>query len=148
MTEIATGRALMLYDGLCGFCDLTMHWIIQQDAHDRFRFAPQQSAVATSLLERFGVDRETGLAKNSVYMVLNYDDEEKTQRLLAQSDVLVHVLLLLGGGWALLGRLLRVAPKFFRDGAYSLTARNRYRIAGRYESCPVPTPAERTKFLG
>jgi predicted DCC family thiol-disulfide oxidoreductase YuxK len=137
----------MLYDGLCGFCDFTMHWIMKRDKHDRFRFAPQQSAVAASLLERFGVDREMALATNSVYMVLNYDDEETTQRFLAKSDVLVNVLLLLGGGWAVLGRLLQAVPKFLRDGAYSLAARNRYRIAGRYESCPIPTPAERAKFL-
>ena len=118
------------------------------DHRDKFRFAPQQSELATSVLASFGVDRAAMLDGNSVYLVLNYDGGSSSRRLLSKSDVQVAVLRMIGGGWSILGWLLQVIPKPIRDAAYSLAARNRYRIAKRYESCPIPLPAERAKFVG
>ncbi len=150
MTDISDSRtpippALMLYDGLCGFCNWSVGWVIKRDRHDRFRFAPQQSALAETVLARHGVDQPATLAANTVYLVLGYD--LPGEQLLYRSDVTVQVLRLLGGGWELLGRLLGAVPRFLRDVVYALVARIRYRIAGRYTSCPVPSVAERAKFL-
>ena len=142
-TPIST--ALMLYDGLCGFCNWTVRWVIERDRHDRFRFAPQQSAIAEAVLARHGVDRQAMLAANSVYLVLGYD--LPGEQLLCRSDVTVQILRLLGGGWELLGRLLGAVPRFLRDAGYTLIARIRFRLAGRYDSCPIPSAAERMKFL-
>ena len=139
------GRALMLYDGLCGLCHRSVQWVIRHDDADRFRFAPQQSALAAQFLARCGVDRESMLKSNSVYMVLNAGTAQ--ERLLAQSDVAVNVLLLLGGRWRFLGKLLRAIPSFARNAAYRLFARNRYRVTRQYEVCPLPQEAERMKFL-
>jgi predicted DCC family thiol-disulfide oxidoreductase YuxK len=137
--------ALMLYDGLCGFCNWSVRWVIKRDRYDRFRFVPQQSAIAEAVLARHGVGRQAVVADNSVYLVLGYD--LPGEQLLCQSDVTVHVLRLLGGGWELVGRVLGAVPRFLRDGVYSLVAKIRYRIAGRYQSCPLPSAAERAKFL-
>jgi predicted DCC family thiol-disulfide oxidoreductase YuxK len=137
--------ALMLYDGLCGFCNWSVRWVIKRDRYDRFRFVPQQSPIAEAVLARHGVGHQAMLAANSVYLVLGYD--QPVEQLLCQSDVTVHVLRLLGGGWELVGRVLGAVPRFLRDGVYSLIARIRFRIAGRYQSCPLPSAAERAKFL-
>ena len=153
MTDVADNRALMLYDGLCGFCQWSVRWVVKRDRRDRFRFAPQQSLLGEAVLARHGVDREAMLADNSVYVILNYDtdyDEEigySREQLLIKSDVTVKVLLLLGGFWGFLGRLLRAVPKSLRDVVYNFVARNRFRISERYTSCPLPSLAERTKFL-
>ena len=136
----------MLYDGLCGLCNGVVQWVIKRDHCDRFRFAPQQSAVAERILSRCGFDREAMIQSNSVYLVLDAGTEH--ERVLTQSDVTVHMLLLLGGGWRILGMLLRVVPRFARNAAYDLFARNRYRMTERYEVCPIPTEAERMKFVG
>jgi len=154
MADTADSRALMLYDGLCGFCNGSVRWVARRDRRDRFRFAPQESALGQAVLARHGVDREAMLADNSVYLVLDYDvdyDAEigsSNERLLARSDVTVKVLLLLGGFWGFWGKLLRAVPKSLRDGVYTLVARNRFRFAGRYDTCPLPTPTERAKFVG
>ena len=150
MTDVSDSRAsippaLMLYDGLCGFCNWSVRWVIKRDRHDHFRFAPQQSALAEAALARHGIDTQATLAANTVYLVLGYD--LPGEQLLCRSDVTVQVLRLLGGGWELLGRLLGAVPRFFRDGVYTLVARIRFRIAGRYDSCPLPSVAERAKFL-
>ncbi len=137
--------ALMLYDGLCGFCNWSVRWVIKRDRYDRFRFVPQQSPIAETVLARHGVDHQAMLDTNSVYLALSYD--QPGEQLLCRSDVTVQVLRLLGGGWELLGRVLGAVPRFLRDGVYSLVARFRLRIAGRYQSCPLPSAAERAKFL-
>jgi predicted DCC family thiol-disulfide oxidoreductase YuxK len=139
-------RPLMLYDGLCGFCNNSMRWVAQRDHADRFRFASQQSPLATGIFNRHGIDHEAMLKSNSVYLVLDAGSDH--ERLLAQSDVTVKILLLLGGRWRLLGYLLRAVPSFARNAIYRLVARNRYRLAGRHDVCPLPSEAERMKFLG
>lgn len=140
------GRALMLYDGLCGVCNSAVQWVIKHDHADRFRFAPQQSALAAEILSRSGIDREAMLKSNSVYLVVDAGSEH--ERLLTQSDVTVTMLLLLGGRWRVLGKILRSVPRFARNAAYRMFARNRYRLTGQYEVCPAPPEAVRMKFVG
>jgi predicted DCC family thiol-disulfide oxidoreductase YuxK len=143
---MADAHVVMLYDGLCGFCNKTGQWLLKRDRYDRFRYAPQQSSFAAAILARHGIDREIMIKNNSVYLVLDLDSDH--ERLLTQSDVTVKLLLLMGGGWRVLGSLLRLVPRFVRNAAYTVAARNRYRLTGRYEICPVPSEAERMKFLG
>jgi predicted DCC family thiol-disulfide oxidoreductase YuxK len=137
--------ALMLYDGLCGFCNWSVRWVIKRDRYDRFRFVPQQSAIAEAVLARHGVDHRAMLATNSVFLVLGYD--QPGEQLLFRSDVAVHTMRMLGGGWEFMGRVLGAVPRFLRDGGYWVFAQIRFRIAGRYQSCPLPSAAERAKFL-
>jgi predicted DCC family thiol-disulfide oxidoreductase YuxK len=146
LIEQANGRTLMLFDGLCGLCNRAVQWVVRRDHADRFRFVPQQSPLAAVIMSRHGIDHEAMLKNNSVYLVLDFGSAH--ERLLAQSDVTVNLLLLLGGRFHVLGYLLRAVPTFLRNAAYGLFARNRYRLTGRYEVCPLPTEAERKKFLG
>ena len=67
---------------------------------------------------------------------------------MTQSDVTVNMLLILGGRWRVLGKMLRAVPRFVRNAAYRMFARNRYRLAGQYDVCPVPPEAVRMKFVG
>ncbi len=145
LSEQVGSHVLMLFDGLCGLCNSAVQWVIQRDHADRFRFAPLQSDLAAAILRRHGIDRETMIKSNTVYLVLDAGSEH--QRLLTRSDVTVNMLRLLGGRWRVLGYLLRAVPGFVRNAAYGLFARNRYRLTGRYEVCPLPTDAERMKFI-
>jgi predicted DCC family thiol-disulfide oxidoreductase YuxK len=146
MSDEMEGRALMLYDGLCGVCNSAVQWVIKRDHGDRFRFAPQQSAVAAAILSRNGIDHEAMLDNNSVYLVLNAGT--KQERLLTQSDVTVSMLTILGGRWRVLGKLLGAVPLFVRNFVYRMFARNRYRLTGQYEVCPIPSEAQQIKFVG
>jgi predicted DCC family thiol-disulfide oxidoreductase YuxK len=122
-----------------------VQWLLRHDHADRFRFAPQQSAFAEAALIRHGIDREALLASNSAYLLL--DLSLPTERLLRRSDVGIAVLLDLGGGWRILGRFFQAVPRFMRDAVYSFVANNRFRISGRYETCPLPSATQRAKFL-
>jgi predicted DCC family thiol-disulfide oxidoreductase YuxK len=136
----------MLYDGLCGMCNRAVQWVIRHDRHDQFRFAPQQSGIAAEILGRHGLDRDAVLASNSVYLVI--DQGTPQERLLRESDVTINILTTLGGGWRILGWILRAVPAFLRNAGYRLFARNRYRFSGQYTSCPLPSAADRMKFVG
>ena len=143
---VANARALMLYDGLCGFCNASVQWLLKHDAQDRFRFAAQQSAFACEVLQRHGVSAEQQLKDNSVYLVTHLGESD--EQLLQRSDVTVQCLFSLGGFWKVCGYALQMVPRIVRDAGYTFIARNRFRLGGRYASCPLPTPAQRAKFLG
>jgi predicted DCC family thiol-disulfide oxidoreductase YuxK len=147
LQERLGGRALLLFDGQCGFCHNSVRWVMRRDRNDRFRFAPQQSALAATVFDRHGIHQAAMLKSNSVYMALEGGTDH--ERLLRQSDVTVDILLRLGGGWRLLGYLLRAVPTFLRDAAYRLVAHNRYRLSSSLGArvCPGPSAAERTKFI-
>jgi predicted DCC family thiol-disulfide oxidoreductase YuxK len=132
---------IVLYDGVCGLCNRLVQFLLKHDSHDRFRFASLQSEFTSRLLTRHGVDPHD---LDTVYVVKNYDQANET--LLARSDAILYMLADLGGVWALAG-IGRVLPKAFRDAVYKIVARNRYRVFGKHESCMLPEPKHRAKFL-
>ncbi len=138
--------ALLIYDGLCGFCNGSVQWLLKHDKADRFRFTPQQSEFAQAILLRHGLFAQKLLEENSVYLVIGLNSSG--EKLLRRSDVTVASLVILGGRWKWPGRALAAVPRSIRDAGYSFIARNRFRIAGRFAACPVPSTEQRQKFLG
>ena len=132
---------IVLYDGVCGLCNRLTQFILKHDKHDRFRFASLQSEFAANILKRHGADPED---LDTVYVVVDYN--KPGERLLARSDAILHIATELGGIWKL-GGAGRVLPRPIRDAMYKLVARNRYRLFGKYESCMLPEPKHRAKFL-
>lgn len=132
---------VVLYDGVCGLCNRLNQFILKRDIHDRFRFASLQSEFAASLLKRHGADAKD---LNTVYVAL--ENGQPGERLLSRSDAIIYVLTQLPGIWklAIAGR---VVPKVLRDGLYKAVARNRYRVFGKHDSCMLPDPKHRHKFL-
>lgn len=132
---------IVLYDGVCGLCNRLVQFLLKRDKRDRFRFASLQSEFARSLLMRHGVDPHD---LDTVYVVKDYN--QPTENLLARSDAILYMLKQLGGIWSLAG-VGRVLPRGFRDAVYKIVARNRYRVFGKHESCMLPEPKHRAKFL-
>ncbi len=138
--------ALILYDGLCGFCNQTVQWLLKLDRHDRLRFAPQQSALAREILASHGLFQSGPLAAGTVFFVRDWG--LSGERIFERSDAGVQTLLVLGWPWKPLAWALRAIPRVIRDFGYSFVAHNRFTIVGRLEACPIPTPAQRAKFVG
>jgi predicted DCC family thiol-disulfide oxidoreductase YuxK len=132
---------IVLYDGVCGLCNRAVQFLLKRDRHDRFRFAPLQSDFAANLLERHGIDH-TQLA--TVYAVVHHGEPD--ERLLAKSDAFLFFAKVLGGVWNVV-RLVRVIPRPIRNWLYDFVAANRYQVFGKSESCMLPDPAYKHKFL-
>lgn len=137
----AESNPIVLYDGVCGLCNRLVQFLLKRDTHDRFRFASLQSNFANNLLTHHGVDPHD---LDTVYVARDYG--QPNQSLLARSDAILYMLAQLGRPWRLAG-IGRALPKAFREAVYKIVARNRYRVFGKYDSCMLPEPQHRGKFL-
>ncbi len=132
---------VILFDGVCGLCDRFVQHVLKRDRAGLFRFAPLQSDLAADVLRRHGRD-PTQLSTLIVVLDLGGPDE----RLLVKARAALFVLKGLGG----LGRCLVLVewlPTSLLDWGYDRVARVRYRFWGRTDSCRMPRPEERARFL-
>ena len=136
------GRALLLYDGVCALCNGVVKFLMKRDQRDRFRYAPLQSELGREMLARFGILE----LPDGVILIVNALTAE--ERLYQRSDAVAGCLRLLDGPWRGVERALRLIPRWLREWGYGVVARFRYRVFGRYDACPVPTPEERGRLLG
>ena len=133
---------IVLYDGVCGLCNRLVQFVLRHDRHETFRFASLQSAFAARILTRHGANPSD---LDTFYVVVNHNNVHET--MFARSDAVIYVLKQLGGIWRTASVILSITPRFLRDWIYTIVARNRYRIFGRYDTCPVPTAETRARFL-
>lgn len=133
---------ILLYDGVCGLCNRLVQFILRRDPEGVFRFASLQSALAAGILARHGADARD---LDTVYVVLNAGQAD--EQLLPRSDAVIFILQQLGGIWRPAALAVRLLPRPLRDWGYRLVARNRYRIFGRYDACPLPSADTRSRFL-
>jgi predicted DCC family thiol-disulfide oxidoreductase YuxK len=140
MVETTADAPVLLYDGVCGFCNKTVQMILDHDRKGTMRFAALQSDYGRGVVERHA---ELSSIDSVVYVENSRDGGE---RVYVRSDAALRVLKYLGGAWRLLlaGYVL---PKPVRDFFYDLFARNRYRLFGKYDSCMLPPAEVRSRFL-
>lgn len=133
-------ETVMLYDGLCGLCNSTVQFVLKYDRRGTLRFAPLQSSYAQAIIARHprlqGVDSVVYYEKNSK------GDESVSIR----SDAALRLVSYLGGWWRLL-LIARIIPSTLRDRLYNLVAHYRYRVFGKHESCMIPSPEVRDRFV-
>lgn len=127
--------AIILFDGICNFCNGSVNFIIAHDRTGYFRFAPLQSDIGLELRERFSID-------DSIDSIILIEDDEA----FIHSTTALRIARKLNGIWPLFYYLI-IVPKPVRDFFYKLFARNRYRIFGKRDVCMVPTPEVRERFL-
>ena len=139
MVETTVSAPVLLYDGVCGFCNKTVQMILDRDRRGTMRFAALQSDYGQAVIERHPTLR--GI--DSVVFVESSNGEE---RVFIRSDAALKVVSYLGGFWKIF-LAARILPKALRDYFYDLFARNRYRMFGKYDSCMLPPPEVRSRFL-
>jgi len=132
---------ILLYDGVCGLCNSAVQFILKRDHHDRFCFAALQGSWARERLGKWGISAEE---LQTMYLIVNPDTA--TERVLSRGRAVLFILDRLGGIRKLAG-ILRLLPARFVDWGYDEIARRRYRFFGRHESCLLPRPEFRKKFL-
>ncbi|MEQ8473306.1 MAG: DCC1-like thiol-disulfide oxidoreductase family protein [Marinoscillum sp.] len=126
---------VILFDGVCNLCNSSVNFIIDRD-NGHFRFASLQSGFAKTQL---GLQNSDTGSLDSIVVL-------KRKCLLYKSDAALEIARHLSGGWKLLYGF-KILPKPFRDWFYDLIARNRYRWFGKRDSCRIPTPELKERFL-
>ncbi|AUS07790.1 thiol-disulfide oxidoreductase DCC [Laceyella sacchari] len=128
---------IVFFDGECNFCNGRINWIIKKDREGLFRFASLQSSFAE---EAF---RQSPLGPVSLDTMVLYEGGKWYTR----STAVLRICRWLPGGWKWLSLLLCI-PRPLRDLGYRWFAANRYRLFGKAETCMMPTPEVRARFLG
>ncbi len=129
-------NGIILFDGVCNFCNDSVNFIIERDAENYFKFAPLQSEIAQNMLNEYKIIRaET----DSVILIEN-------GAAFTYSTAALRIARRLNGAWSLLYGFI-VVPKFIRDFFYKLFAKYRYAMFGKTDACMMPTPEIREKFV-
>lgn len=128
---------IIFFDGVCNLCNSTVDFLISRDKKRHFRYASLQSDAGQAML------RKHNLPTSEFGSFLYLDGDT----LHTKSSGALRVAVKLGGLWSLMGIFL-IIPPFIRNAVYDLIAKHRYRWFGKRETCRLPTPEERTLFLG
>lgn len=137
----ADAAPVLLYDGVCGVCNRSVQTILRHDRRGTLRFAALDSDFARAVIERHpdlqGIDS----------MVFVDDPGQPGEQVSVRSAGALKVVRYLGGPFRLL-LAARIIPAGIRDRLYDRFAAVRYRIGGKHDTCPVPAPEVRARFLG
>ena len=127
---------VILFDGVCNLCNGSVNWIMDRDKNNQFKFASLQSIYGQNKV------KELGLQDNYMNTVVLEDNGKAYLR----SDAALQILKQLGGAYQL-AVVFNIVPAFIRDLFYKIVANNRYKWFGKQESCRIPTPELKSKFL-
>jgi predicted DCC family thiol-disulfide oxidoreductase YuxK len=129
-------HSIILFDGVCNLCNAAVQFVIKRDYKNRFLFTSLQSAEGGRILQE---NHFPSSFTNSFILVEN-------GKIFVRSTAALKVARQLKGMWKLLYGLI-IVPRFIRDAAYDIIARNRYRWFGKKTACMVPTPELQARFL-
>ena len=129
-------KPIILFDGVCNFCNAGVNFIIRQDKKNIFRFAALQSKAGQELADKYQLPKENF---NSFILI----DKGKVYN---RSTAGFKVYSKLPWYWKWT-QLFWIVPRFITDAIYDLIARNRYKWFGKKEECMIPTPEIRSRFL-
>ena len=127
---------IVLFDGVCRFCDASVNWITDRDRAGRIRFAALQSQTGQKVLAHHG------LPQTKLDTLVLVEGEKCYVRSTAALRIAGH----LGWPWRFLSGFL-LLPSFLRDPLYDVLARNRYRWFGTLDACRLPRPGMEERFL-
>ena len=137
MIEIPEHKELILFDGVCNLCDRSIQFIIKHDKHNSFLFTPLQSELSQNIIEQFDIDTQ------KIDSIILY---RKNEGVFYKSTAALKIASKLKFPITILASFI-ILPKFIRDTVYDYIAKNRYTWFGKKESCMIPTPELKAKFI-
>jgi predicted DCC family thiol-disulfide oxidoreductase YuxK len=127
-------KPIIFFDGVCGLCSGIVDFVMAIDKKGVHMFTPIQGETAQELL--------TAQERHDLDSIVVYQNGRKLKKSVAVFQIFKNI----GGVWSLLGAL-SILPVFISDAGYNLVAKYRYKLFGKKETCRIPTPQERKRFL-
>lgn len=134
--SFSTDHPIVIFDGVCNLCNASIDFIIRQDKKGLFRVTANQHEAGQRILEEQGVDPQ------EIDTVFLYENGQLYRR----STAALRIARKLGFPWSLMYAFI-IIPAPIRDAVYKVIAANRYRWFGKMETCRLPTPEERARFV-
>ncbi len=127
---------IILFDGVCNFCNSAVNIVIKHDEKAMFKFAAQQSEIGIALLEKCNIGEGD---MNSIVLI-------QGDQAYFKMDAVIHICQLLTG-WPRIFILFKYLPRFLRNSLYDMVANNRYKIFGKRKECRIPDNNIKARFL-
>ena len=137
MQNLPPNKKIILFDGVCNLCNSAVQFVIKHDKKDTFRFVALQSVLGQEILAYIGIDAE------NIDSIVLY---EPGIAYYYKSDAALQIARNLDGIFSF-GTIFKIIPTGIRNYLYDYIARNRYQWYGKKESCMIPTPELKIKFL-
>ncbi|WP_405571989.1 thiol-disulfide oxidoreductase DCC family protein [Winogradskyella sp. Asnod2-B02-A] len=138
ISEVPKNKQLILFDGVCNLCNSSVLYVIKRDKNEKFLFAPLESDIGKKIIQKFNIDtKET----DSILLYNPLNDS-----LTYKSTAALLIAKQLGFPTNIL-TLFLIVPKVIRNWVYNYIAKNRYKWYGKKESCMIPTPELKAKFI-
>ncbi|POY40647.1 thiol-disulfide oxidoreductase [Flavobacterium alvei] len=137
MQNLPKNKKIILFDGVCNLCNSAVQFVIRHDKKDVFRFVALQSELGQDILNHIGIN-----PKNIDSIILY----EPGIAYYYKSQAAIEIARNLGGFWHF-GTIFRIIPTPIANQLYDYVAKNRYKWYGKKESCMMPTPELKSKFL-
>jgi predicted DCC family thiol-disulfide oxidoreductase YuxK len=135
--KLPKNKQLILFDGVCNLCNTSILFVIKHDKNNLFMFAPLEGKVGQDIIKSYSID--TGKTDS----ILLYSNENG---LSIKSTAALKIAIHLGFPLNILSIFL-IIPTFIRNQVYDYIAKNRYKWYGKKETCMIPTPKLKSKFL-
>ena len=141
---IALLDPVILFDGVCNFCNTWVDLLLRIDVNQRFKFAPLQSDVGKRLLTAVGKEADD---ISSVVLIIQQPDDDLLKCYDKSACVLKVVEELGPVAWVAAATAERLVPRGLRDSIYDTVAENRYNLMGKRDECRCGDPKYFDRFL-
>jgi predicted DCC family thiol-disulfide oxidoreductase YuxK len=137
ISELPKDKKIILFDGVCNLCDSAVQFVIRHDKKDLFRFVPLQAVLGQKIINHIGIDT------SKVDSIILY---EPNTAYYYKAEAAIKIAKYIGGMYSLMG-IFSILPNAISNRVYDYIARNRYQWYGKKESCMIPTPELKSRFL-
>ena len=129
-------RYIVIFDGVCNFCNGSINFIINRDPEAKFAFTPMQSETAEVLVKEYGV---FNVGEDTLIFIKNGE-------CFMWSSAALEIAKDLSGPWSLFYAFI-IIPVPLRDFFYKVFARYRYKLFGKRTECMIPSEEVRSRFI-
>jgi predicted DCC family thiol-disulfide oxidoreductase YuxK len=137
MVDIPKNKKIILFDGVCNLCNNSVQKVIKHDKKNLFLFTALQSKSGQDIINYLKIDI------SKIDSIILY---EPGVAYYIKSTAALKIMKSFGGFW-LLTQIFAILPETIRDYFYDYIAKNRYKWFGKKESCTIPTPELKAKFI-
>jgi predicted DCC family thiol-disulfide oxidoreductase YuxK len=126
---------VILFDGVCNFCNRMVNFAIRYDKKGKLKFAPLQSNTGQQLIRQYLIPPD---ADTVIFL-----EKEKAY---TYAKAAIRICKYLDWPAKILYAFI-IIPSVISQPIYKWVASNRYKWFGKQESCMIPTPELRSRFL-
>lgn len=137
INNLPKDKKIILFDGVCNLCNDSVLKVIKHDKNNVFMFTSLQSDMGKQIIDHIKVDT------SKIDSIILYEPGISYD---VKSTAALKIMKEFRGVWSL-SQLFWIFPETFRNIVYDYIAKNRYKWFGKKESCMIPTPELKNKFL-